>query len=61
MFTIGDEVEVVLAKVDTARGFIDFVLAGQVAQPRHKQRKPRIQPDLKTGKPRIKGKRPRRT
>jgi ribonuclease R len=55
MFTIGQEVEVVLAKVDTARGFIDFVLADQVARPRHKQRKPRIQPDLKTGKPRAKG------
>ncbi len=60
MFTIGDEVEVALAKVDTARGFIDFVLADQVAEPRHRQRKPRIQPDLKTGKPRHKGKRRRR-
>ncbi len=60
MFTIGQEVEVALAKVDTARGFIDFVLADQVAQPRHRQRRPRIQPDLKTGKPRTKGKRRRR-
>ncbi len=60
LFTIGDEVEVALAKVDTARGFIDFVLAEQLAEPRHKQRKPRIQPDLKTGNPRIKGKRRRR-
>lgn len=60
MYTIGQEVEVVLAKVDTARGFIDFVLADQVAQPRRHQRKPRIQPDLKTGKPRVKGRRRRR-
>ena len=59
MFTIGQEVEVVLAKVDTARGFIDFVLADQVAKPR-RERKPRIQPDLKTGKPRVQGKRRRR-
>ncbi len=59
MFTIGQKVEVALAKVDTARGFIDFVLADQLAQPR-RQRKPRIQPDLKTGKPRVQGKRRRR-
>ena len=56
MYTIGQEVEVALAKVDTARGFIDFVLADQVAEPRHRQRKPRIQPDLNTGKPRTRGK-----
>jgi ribonuclease R len=59
-YTIGEEVEVMLAKVDTARGFIDFVLADQVAQPRRRERKPRIQPDLKTGKPRHQGKRRRR-
>ena len=55
MFTIGQEVEVALAKVDHARGFIDFVLAEQVALPRHRQRRPRIQPDMKTGRPRVKG------
>ncbi len=60
MFTIGDEVEVVLAKVDTARGFIDFVLADQIARPRHRERKRRIEPDLKTGKPRARGKNRRR-
>jgi ribonuclease R len=62
-FTIGQDVEVMLAKVDTARGFIDFVLAadhGSRTQPRQRQRKPRIQPDLKTGKPRVKGRRRRR-
>ena len=53
MFTIGQQVEVVLAKVDTARGFIDFVLADQAARPRRRERKPRIQPDLKTGRPRV--------
>ena len=60
MYTIGQELEVALAKVDTARGFIDFVLADQVAEPRHRRRKPRVQPDLKTGKPRVKGRRRRR-
>lgn len=59
-YTIGQEVEVALAKVDTARGFVDFILADQVAQPRRRERKPRIQPDLKTGKPRVQGKRRRR-
>ncbi len=59
-YTLGEAVEVVLAKVDTARGFIDFVLADQVVQPRKRERKPRIQPDLKTGKPRPQGKRRRR-
>ena len=59
MFTIGQEVEVALAKVDTARGFIDFVLADQITQPR-RERKKRIQPDLKTGKPRAQGKHRRR-
>jgi ribonuclease R len=59
MFTIGQAVEVVLAKVDTARGFVDFILADQVARPR-RERKPSIQPDLKTGKPRTKGKHRRR-
>jgi ribonuclease R len=54
-YTIGDAVEVVLAKVDTARGFVDFVLADQVAVPRHRARKERIQPDLKTGQPRRRG------
>lgn len=61
MFTIGQEVEVMLAKVDTARGFIDFVLADQVASshPRRERRK-RVQPDMKTGKPRVRGKQRRR-
>jgi len=58
VFSIGQEVNVALAKVDSARGFIDFVLANQLAEPR--RRKTRIQPDLKTGKPRIKSKRRRR-
>ena len=59
-YTLGDAVDVNLAKVDTARNFIDFVLADQVAQPQRRQRKPRIQPDLKTGKPRPQGKKRRR-
>ena len=59
-YTIGDPVEVTLSKVDTARGFVDFVLAEQVAEPRHRQRKPRIVPDLKTGAPRRKGRRRKR-
>jgi ribonuclease R len=58
-FTIGQEVEVALAKVDTARGFIDFVLADQIARPRQRARRPRIEPDMKTGKPRQRGKRRR--
>lgn len=53
-FTIGEAVEVVLAKVDTARGFVDFVLADQLPKPR-RERKPRIEPDLKTGQPRQRG------
>ncbi|MCK4563080.1 MAG: VacB/RNase II family 3'-5' exoribonuclease [Verrucomicrobia bacterium] len=59
-YTIGDEVEVALAKVDTARGFVDFTMADQVAAPSRRSRKPRIQPDLKTGKPRRQGRRRRR-
>ncbi|MDF7824555.1 VacB/RNase II family 3'-5' exoribonuclease [Pontiellaceae bacterium B12227] len=59
-FTIGQEVEVALAKVDTARGFIDFILADQVSQPRRRERRPRIQPDMNTGKPRPRGKQRRR-
>ncbi len=59
-YTIGDEVKVALAKVDTARGFVDFVMADQVAAPPRRSRKPRIQPDLKTGQPRHRGKRRRR-
>jgi len=59
-YTIGDEVEVALAKVDTARGFVDFVLADQIAAPLRRSRKPRIQPDMKTGQPRQRGKRRRR-
>jgi ribonuclease R len=54
-FTIGEEVEVALAKVDAARGFIDFILADQIVQPRRRKSKNRIQPDLTTGKPRHKG------
>ncbi len=59
-FTIGEEVEVMLAKVDTARGFIDFVLADQLVQPGRRERKPRIQPDMHTGRPRPRGKQRRR-
>jgi ribonuclease R len=59
-FTIGDEVEVALAKVDTARGFIDFILADQIIRPARKERKKRVQPDLKTGQPRHRGKHRRR-
>jgi ribonuclease R len=54
-FSLGDEVEVALAKVDTARGFIDFVLADQIAATPRRAKKTRIQPDLKTGKPRKRG------
>ena len=60
IFTIGQEVEVVLAKVDTARGFIDFILADQVSQPRRRERRPRMQPDMNTGKLRPRGKHRRR-
>ncbi|MDF7800614.1 ribonuclease R [Pontiellaceae bacterium B1224] len=59
-FTIGQEVEVALAKVDTARGFIDFVLADQVSQPTRRERRPKMQPDMKTGKLRPRGKQRRR-
>jgi ribonuclease R len=59
-YTIGQEVEVMLAKVDTARGFIDFVLADQVSQPRRRERRSKIQPDMKTGRPRQRGKHRRR-
>jgi len=59
-YTIGDEVEVLLAKVDIARGFVDFTLAGQASSPRRRSKKSRMQPDLKTGKPRHHGKRSRR-
>jgi ribonuclease R len=61
-YTLGDEVEVILAKVDTARGFVDFIIADQItAQPR-RSKKPRIRPDLKTGKARhpVKSRRRRR-
>ena len=59
-YTIGDEVKVALSKVDTARGFIDFILADQVSTPPRRSKKSRIQPDLKTGKPRQQGKHRRR-
>ena len=59
-YTIGDEVEVMLVKVDAGRGFVDFTLADQVTTPLRRSKKPRIQPDLKTGKPRHQGKRRRR-
>ena len=59
-FTIGQEIKVVLTKVDTARGFIDFSLADQISQPRQRERRPRIEPDMNTGKPRQRGKHRRR-
>ncbi len=59
-YTIGDSVEVVLSKVDVARGFIDFILANQTSTIPKRTRKPRVQPDLKTGKPRHRGKSRRR-
>ncbi|MDF7806072.1 VacB/RNase II family 3'-5' exoribonuclease [Pontiellaceae bacterium B12219] len=59
-YTIGQELEVALAKVDTARGFIDFVLADQVSQPARRERKSRVQPDMKTGRPRERSKHRRR-
>ncbi len=59
-YTIGDEVEVALAKVDTARGFVDFVMANQVASAPRRSKRSRVQPDLKTGKPRRSGKHRRR-
>ena len=59
-YTIGDEVEVALAKVDTTRGFVDFILTDQLSAPPRRSKKSRMQPDLKTGKPRHPGKRRRR-
>ncbi len=59
-FTIGQEVEVALAKVDTARNFIDFVLADQVVQPGRRERRRRVEPDMRTGQPRKRGNHRRR-
>jgi exoribonuclease R len=61
-YTIGDKVEVALTKVDTTRGFIDFVMADQVAAPPRRSKKSKIQPDLKTGNSRhpVKSRRRRR-
>jgi ribonuclease R len=53
-FTIGDGIEVRLAKVDTARGFIDYLLAGRGEEPARRRRHPRIQPDMRTVQPRPK-------
>jgi ribonuclease R len=58
-YTIGDKVEVILSKVDTARGFMDFTMADQVSAPARRPKKSRVQPDMKTGKPRRQGKRRR--
>jgi len=58
-YTIGDTVEIALAKVDTARGFVDFVMADQVAESPRRKRKPRIQPNM-NGKASPQGKRRRR-
>ena len=50
-FRVGDEVEVALAKVDEARGFVDFVPADQVAAPVRSRRR-KSQPDARTGRAR---------
>lgn len=61
MFTIGQKVDVVLAKVDSARNFIDFALAEQVRQPQNKRKKSqKFKPDMKTGKSQHPGKYKRR-
>ncbi|MCF7848932.1 MAG: ribonuclease R [Kiritimatiellales bacterium] len=57
-YTLGDEVEVQLAKVDPARGFVDFILANRVPR---SPRKKRVKPDLKTGRPRRGSSRRRRS
>jgi ribonuclease R len=59
-YTIGDQLEVALAKVDIARGFVDFVLADQVVAPTRRRKNKRGQPDLKTGKSQHRGKSRRR-
>ena len=45
-YTIGDSVKIALAKVDTARGFVDFIMADQATEPVRRKRKPRIQPNM---------------
>jgi ribonuclease R len=59
-FTLGEKVKVALAKVDPSTGFVDFILADALSEPVRRRRKHRIQPDLKTGQPRRRGKRRRR-
>jgi ribonuclease R len=59
-FTLGEKVKVALAKVDPSTRFVDFILADALSEPVHRRRKHRIQPDLKTGQPRRRGKRRRR-
>jgi ribonuclease R len=54
-FKLGDEVEVCLAKVDTARNFLDFVFSDQVAVPVRRERRTRIEPDFHTGEARKRG------
>lgn len=57
LYTIGETIEVALAKVDPGNGFVDFILADQLPPSNKRQsgKRPRIQPDLKTGKPRYQG------
>lgn len=62
-YRLGDPLEVMIAKVDTERALLDFMIPGEPQKRTRHGRKPRIEPDLRSGKaksPTKKGRRRRK-
>jgi ribonuclease R len=59
-YKLGDPLEVMIAKVDMERALLDFALTGEPTQKSNRSRKRRIEPDQRSGRPKIHSKQRRR-
>lgn len=59
-YRLGDPLEVMIAKVDVERALLDFMIPGEPQKKTRQGRKPRVEPDLRSGKAKPRGKNGRR-
>ena len=59
-YKLGDPLEVMIAKVDMDRALLDFAISGEPKQKSKRNHKRRVEPDLRSGRPKTYSKQRRR-
>ena len=59
-YKLGDPLEVMIVKVDLERALLDFSISGEPQQKSKRHHKRRVEPDLRSGRPKIHSKQRRR-